>query len=47
MSVLGARVIVTKGVGEGGKEVRGLFGWELGISVKTECLQVGEFGGLL
>ena len=53
MSVLGAGVIVTKGVvwkcvdGQWGKEVRGLFGWELGVSVKTECLRVGEFGGLL
>ena len=53
MSVLGVGVIATKGVVwkcvdvEGGKGVRGLFGWELGVSVKSECLRVGEFGGLL
>ena len=53
MSVLGAGVIVNKGVVwkcvdvEGGKGVRGLFGWELGVSVKSACLWVGEFGGLL
>ena len=53
MSALGVGVIVTKGVVwkcvdvEGGKGVRGLFGWELGVSIKTEFLRVGEFGGLL
>ena len=53
LSVSGAGVTVTNGIDwnfleiKCGKEVSGLFGWQLGASVKTEFLRVGEFGGLL
>ena len=53
LSAPGAGVMVTNGIDwnlidiKWGKEVRGLFGRQLGVCVRAECLRVGEFGGLL
>jgi hypothetical protein len=52
LSVLLAELRATEGVdgkfieSEGGKEVRGLFGWGLRVSVKIEWFGGGEFKGI-